>query len=84
MNPKERSTILNDIARKMGAGGAGINTASWLKFVDAQNEGYQTGPAIRTRVPDFELPDQNGLLRSLPNLTGANGLLLVFSRSAAW
>jgi len=84
MDPKERGEILNDIARKMGAGGAGINTASWLKFVDAQNDGYRTGPAIGARIPAFELPDHNGVTRALSNLTGTNGLLLVFSRSAAW
>jgi hypothetical protein len=84
MDPKERGEILNDVARKMGAGGAGISTANWLRFVDAQNDGYQTGPAIGALIPAFELPDQNGVTRTLSNLTGTNGLLLVFSRSAAW
>ena len=56
----------------------------WLDFVEAQNDGYQTGPAIGEKVPDFALSDQRGQTRSLNDLMGPNGLLLVFSRSADW
>ena len=52
--------------------------------MEAQNDGYQTGPEIGTKVPDFTLPDQHGRSRVLAELMGANGLLLVFSRSADW
>lgn len=84
MEQAAKTHILTDIVRKMGAGGAGITTADWLKFVDAQNDGYQTGPAIGEKVPDFVLPDQTGAMRSLEDLSGPNGLLLIFSRSAGW
>lgn len=84
MDAQAKATVLHDIIRKMGAGGAGITTPEWQKFCEAQNDGYQTGPAIGAKVPDFKLPDQNGAMRSLKDLSGANGLLLVFSRSAGW
>jgi hypothetical protein len=84
MDATTKATVLHDIVGKMGAGGAGITTASWLDFVEAQNDGYQTGPAIGEKVPDFALTDQLGQTRSLNDLMGPNGLLLVFSRSADW
>jgi len=68
----------------MAAGGGDITSADWLQFVEAQNDGYQTGPAIGEKVPDFSLPDQYGKRWALPELMGPNGLLLVFSRSADW
>jgi hypothetical protein len=84
MDTEAKTHILTDIVRKMGAGGGGITTEDWLKFVDAQNDGYQTGPAIGAKVPDFALADQTGAMRSLKDLSGPNGLLLIFSRSAGW
>jgi hypothetical protein len=48
MDTKERHTILNDIARKMGGGGAGINTASWLKFVKAIRQVRKSGTEFPT------------------------------------
>jgi AhpC/TSA family len=42
------------------------------------------GPAIGSRVPDFEAVDQNGQTWSLQKLTGPKGLMLVFYRSADW
>ena len=40
--------------------------------------------ALVERVPPFRLPDQKGKQRSLRDLAGPEGLLLVFSRSADW
>jgi hypothetical protein len=84
MDAQTKADVLHDIIGKMSAGGAGITTASWLEFVEAQNDGFQTGPAVGAKVPDFILPDQHGVPRSLRDLTGPNGLLLIFSRSAGW
>ena len=42
----------------------------------------ETGPAVGTRVPDFEATDQNGEVRSLRGLMGPKGLVRVFIRSA--
>jgi hypothetical protein len=42
------------------------------------------GPQVGSRVPDFTLADQHGQSRTLASLTGRNGLMLVFFRSADW
>ncbi len=84
MDQSTKASVLHGMIRRMGAGGADITTEDWLQFVEAQNDGYRTGPDIGQRVPDFALADQHGQIRTLNNLTGPNGLLLVFSRSADW
>jgi len=84
MEAARKAEILNSVVRKMGAGGADIQTSEWVEFVDAQNDSQRTGPDIGAKVPDFTLPDQSGRSRSLHDLMGPNGLLLVFSRSADW
>jgi hypothetical protein len=84
MDASTKASILHGMIRRMGAGGADITTEDWLAFVEAQNDGYQTGPAIGEKVPDFVLSDQHGKTCSLQELMGPNGLLLVFSRSADW
>jgi hypothetical protein len=84
METERKTEILHKIIRQMGAGGADITTPDWVDFVEAQNDGFKTGPAVGQRVPDFTLPDQFGNQRSLHDLMGPEGLLLVFSRSADW
>jgi len=84
MEAATKAEILHRIISKMRAGGAGIQTSEWLDFVEAQNDGFRTGPAIGEKIPEFSLPDQSGRSRSLHDLAGPNGLLLVFSRSADW
>ncbi len=84
MDVASKSSILHGMMRRLGAGGADITLNDWLEFVQAQNDDYRTGPAIGERVPDFALKDQHGQTRSLVELMGPNGLLLVFSRSADW
>jgi hypothetical protein len=84
METARKAEVLHGILRKMAAGGAEIQTNDWLEFVEAQNDGFLTGPEIGAKVPDFSLPDQSGRSRSLHDLMGPSGLLLVFSRSADW
>lgn len=84
MDATTKAFILHGIIRRFRAGGADITTDEWLDFVEAQNEGYRTGPEIGDKVPDFTLTDQRGQTRALNDLTGPKGLLLVFSRSADW
>jgi hypothetical protein len=84
MDQSTKASVLHGMIRRMGAGGADITTKDWLEFVEAQNDGYRTGPDIGQRVPDFTLADQHGQIGALNDLTGPNGLLLVFSRSADW
>ena len=52
--------------------------------MEAQNDGYRTGPENGDKIPHFALPDQHGNSKLLSELMGSNGLLLVFSRSADW
>jgi hypothetical protein len=84
MDVQTKAFVLRDMIRRMAAGGGDITAADWLQFVEAQNDGYQTGPAVGEKVPDFTLPDQHGQRWTLPELMGPHGLLLVFSRSADW
>ncbi len=78
MEQKTKAAILHDIIRKFASGGKDITPHDWKAFVEAQNDGYQTGPEIGTKVPDFTLPDQHGRRRALAELMQrANGLLLV-------
>lgn len=42
------------------------------------------GPQVGDQVPDFNLPDQNGLRHTLQSVRGPNGSLILFYRSADW
>lgn len=42
------------------------------------------GPQVGDKLPAFSLQDQSGRPRSLESLMGPKGLMLTFSRSAAW
>jgi hypothetical protein len=42
------------------------------------------GPQVGQRVPDFNLRDQTGRMRSLQSIMGSRGAMLVFFRSADW
>jgi hypothetical protein len=42
------------------------------------------GPQVGDTAPDFALRDQHGASRTLSSLTGPNGTMLVFYRSADW
>jgi len=42
------------------------------------------GPQVGEQVPDFDLPDQNGMRHTLETVRGSNGSLILFHRSADW
>jgi hypothetical protein len=42
------------------------------------------GPAQGSKMPDFELQDQDGKARNLQSLLGPKGALILFYRSADW
>ena len=42
------------------------------------------GLAVGSKMPDFALPDQNGVTRTLKDILGPNGASIVFFRSADW
>ena len=79
----EKAAIMREFYRRRAAGEP-IPPELRAKHVNATNDGYTTGPEPGQRIPDFTLPDQSGALKSLRDLTGENGLLLVFHRSAGW
>jgi hypothetical protein len=83
MDTTTKSNAFREILKQMSAGQK-PEPQLWSTFVAAQNDGLKTGPKIGEKVPVFSLPDQNGKQRSLQQLTGPNGLLLIFSRSADW
>lgn len=55
--------------------GAASGKSSWAQ---------QWGPATGSRAPAISAPDQDGVTRSLDALGRANGLLIIFNRSADW
>jgi len=75
--------LINGILRKKGSGEK-IDPAEFQCFVDLQNHDLKTGPTVGSKVPDFALPDQNGMQWTLHDLMGPKGMLLVFTRSADW
>jgi len=79
----EKTEAMREFGR-LRAAGLPIPAEVRERHVQATNDGYATGPEPGERVPDFALPDQHGALRSLKDLCGPNGLLLVFHRSADW
>jgi len=83
MEATAKATVLNEILRRRAAREP-IKVEEWLEFVAAQNDEMRTGPEIGQKVPDFSLTDQHGKTRAMGDLTGRDGLLLVFSRSALW
>jgi len=44
----------------------------------------KTGPAVGEIVPAFSATDQNGRTQTLASISGPNGAMLVFFRSADW
>jgi len=44
----------------------------------------ELGPKVGDPLPEFVLRDQRGHERRFADLTGPNGLMLVFFRSADW
>jgi hypothetical protein len=79
----EKAAIMREFGRRRAAGEP-VSGELYAQHVNATNDHYATGPEPGQRIPDFALPDENGVSRALADLTGPNGLLLVFHRSANW
>jgi hypothetical protein len=84
MDAEKKASVLHSMMRRVGSGAADIKPEEWLEFVEAQNDGFRTGPEVGEKVPDFRLTDQKNRTWGLNDLMGPEGLLLVFSRSADW
>lgn len=80
---EQKAAVMREFRRRRDAGEP-IPDELRARHVAATNDGYATGPDAGQRIPDFTLPDQHGAARTLGDLTGPNGLLLVFHRSADW
>jgi hypothetical protein len=80
---EEKAAVMREFGR-LRAAGEPVPAELYVKHVQATNDHYATGPEPGERIPDFALPDQQGQTRSLADLAGHNGLLLVFHRSAEW
>jgi hypothetical protein len=50
----------------------------------AEDAALSAGPQVGERIPAFRLPDQAGTMRTFTDLTGPEGLLLLFYRTADW
>jgi hypothetical protein len=79
----EKAAIMREFGRRR-ATGEPVSAELYARHVNATNDHYATGLEPGEQIPEFILPDQHDVLRSLANLTGPNGLLLVFHRSADW
>lgn len=65
------TTALLGACLALFASGASAEAGSW-------------GPEVGSALPAIEAPDETGTLRTLEDLSGANGLLFLFSRSVDW
>jgi hypothetical protein len=79
----EKTAVMREF-RRLRAAGEPVPTELYATHVQATNDQYRTGPEPGARIPAFSLPDQNGRPRALSDLSGPNGLFLVFHRSADW
>lgn len=80
-----KQRLIREVGQKLAAGQRDqVAPALLAQFSAAQNDGIRTGPKIGERVPDFTLTDQAGNQRSLADLSGPQGLYLIFVRSADW
>jgi hypothetical protein len=78
-----KAEVLRDVLRRF-SGGEKVAPAEFQEFVKAQNDDAQSGLEVGAKIPEFALTDQDGMQRSFSDLTGPEGLLLVFTRSADW
>ena len=79
----EKAAVMREF-RRLRTAGEPVPHELYAQHLKATNDGYTTGPEPGEHIPEFSLPDQAGVLRSIANLAGPNGLLLVFHRSADW
>ena len=61
-----------------------LDETTWLYHFEHQNLDASSGIEVGATAPDFTLVDDAGVARSRAILSGRNGLLAVFARSADW
>jgi hypothetical protein len=62
----------------------GRSAAISLLLVYASLNARDYGPAVGSKLPGFELKDQDGKEHTLASLLGPKGAVIVFFRSADW
>jgi cytochrome oxidase Cu insertion factor (SCO1/SenC/PrrC family) len=55
-----------------------------LLLVGASLNARDYGPAVGSKIPAFELKDQDGKTHTLASLLGPKGAVILFFRSADW
>lgn len=55
-----------------------------LLLICASLNARDYGPAVGSKLPGFELKDQDGKTHTLASLLGPKGAVIVFFRSADW
>lgn len=66
------------------AAGSGFGQTVPAKKPSGRNAEPNYGPEVGETVPPFNLPDQNGKMQNLKSITGPNGAIILFYRSADW
>jgi hypothetical protein len=67
-----------------GEGFPGIQDPQRLRPVPELDLNVRTGPAVGSRIPEFEARDQQNRRQDFESLRGPKGLMLLFYRSADW
>jgi len=62
----------------------GRGAAISLLLISAALNARDFGPALGSKLPGFELKDQDGKTHTLAGLLGPKGAVIVFFRSADW
>ncbi len=63
--------------------GMAVTALAFFSAPAAQVE-IATGPEVGTKIPDIQTLDQHGKIRSFEDLSGSEGLLILFYRTADW
>jgi hypothetical protein len=63
--------------------GVAVTALAFFSTPAAQAE-IATGPEVGTKIPDIQTLDQHGKIRSFEDLSGSEGLLILFYRTADW
>lgn len=69
---------------RTGRAGTLIGLALLAASAFASDYSDSWGPAVGSKLPVLEAPDQTGTIRTLDDLAGEQGLLLFLNRSADW
>ena len=64
--------------------GEALRWDDFIEHFDHQNKAPPEGPLVGSKLPDFFLVDQHGEMRSIADLAGPAGLVLILVRTVLW